>query len=99
MELGKGKGETAAVKKIRTEQLKNETDHVKKEKDLQATKLHFEQDIAASKATLLKEALQLVEDNLDKESTDCQIFKAARKAAAIAEIGVNLVSEIQNNAL
>lgn len=98
LELAKGKGETAAVKKIRTEQFKAETDHVKKEKELELSKKDFEQSLAAGKASLLKEGLQLVEDNLGKQTTAYQIFKAARKAAELAEVGINLVGEMSYNA-
>jgi hypothetical protein len=91
--------ESAEAKKTRAEQLKLDTEQVKKEKELKEQMRVAEQQLNVSKATLLKEGLALVEDNLDKQSSAYQLFKAARKTAALAEIGINLQNEIQNNAL
>lgn len=98
LELKMHGAETAEAKKIRAQQLQNETDHIKKEKQLKADLKTFDMQMAQGKATLLKEGLQLVEDNLDKQSTAYQVFKAARKAAELAEIGINLAAEMQYNA-
>jgi hypothetical protein len=90
--------ESAEAKKTRAEQLKLETDHVKKEKALKQDLKTFDLQMAAGKATILKEGLQLIEDNLDKQSTAYQLFKAARKTAELAELGINLQAELQANA-
>ena len=93
-----GKGEVAEAKKLRAQLLQNETEHLKKEKALKQDLKTFDQSMASGKATLLKEGVRLVEDNLNKQSTAYQIFKAARKTAELAEIGINLVSELSSNA-
>jgi hypothetical protein len=93
-----GKGETNEAKKIKAQQLQNETDHIKKEKALKDDLKAFDQKMAAGGASLLKEGLQLVEDNLDKKSAAYQVFKAARKTAELAELGINLAAEMASNA-
>jgi hypothetical protein len=93
-----GKGETDAAKKISTQLVQNETDRIKKEKALKDDLKAFDLKMQAGGATLLKESLQLVEDNLDKKSAAYQLFKAARKTAELAEIGINLAAEMQANA-
>jgi hypothetical protein len=92
-----GKSETAEAKRIKAALLKEESDHVRKDKALKQDMQAFELKIAGGAATLLKEGLALVEDNLDKKSTAYQIFKAARKTAELAEIGMNLQAEMQAN--
>lgn len=93
-----GKGETDAAKKISTQLVQNETDRIKKEKALKDDLKAFDLKMQAGGATLLKESLQLVEDNLDKKSAAYQLFKAARKTAELAELGINLAAEMSANA-
>jgi phage-related minor tail protein len=92
-----GKGETEAAKKISTQLVQNETDRIKKEKALKDDLKTFDLKMQAGGATILKEGLQLIEDNLDKKSAAYMIFKQARKTAELAELGINLQAELQAN--
>jgi hypothetical protein len=92
-----GQGESVEAKKIQAALSKGQADHITKGKKQEEDLQKFEQKMAASKVELLKEGLQLVEDNLDKKSAAYQLFKAARKTAELAEIGINLAAELQNN--
>jgi hypothetical protein len=71
---------------------------VKKEKALKDDLKAFDLKMQAGGATILKEGLQLIEDNLDKKSAAYMIFKQARKTAELAELGINLQAELQANA-
>ena len=90
-----GQGESGEAKKLQAALLKGEAEHTSKGKKLKQDELSFELKVAGQGASLLKEGLQLVEDHLDKKSAAYKAFKAARKAAEIAEIGINLAAEIQ----
>jgi phage-related minor tail protein len=96
--VASGKGETEAAKKVSTQLVQNETDRIKKEKALKDDLKTFDLKMQAGGATILKEGLQMVEDILDKKSAAYQLFKAARKTAELAEIGINLQAELQANA-
>jgi hypothetical protein len=93
-----GKGESEAARKLRTDMLKADSDQVKRQNDLKQSQFDFEHKMGAATAALLKDGLQLVEDNVSKQSAAYDILKAARKAAALAEIGINLNMELAYNA-
>lgn len=92
-----GQGESVEARKIQAALAKGQADHIAKGKKQEEDLQKFEQKMNLGKMELLKEGLQLVEDNLDKKSAAYQLFKAARKTAELAEIGINLAAELQNN--
>jgi hypothetical protein len=89
-----GKGETKEAANIRAAIGKVEGDYTKKKKD-QEELAKSNLKMAAQDAHLLMDGLQQVEDMLDKKSAAYETFKAARKAAELAELGINLAAEIQ----
>jgi dTDP-4-amino-4,6-dideoxygalactose transaminase len=80
-----GKGETKEAANIRAAIGKVEGDYTKKKKD-QEELAKSNLKMAAQDAHLLVEGLQQVEDMLDKKSAAYETFKAARKAAELAEL-------------
>lgn len=90
-----GKGETKEAANIRAALGKVEGDYVSKKKTQEEDLAKFNLKMASQGAHLLVEGLQQVEDMLDKKSAAYEAFKAARKAAELAELGINLAAEIQ----
>ncbi|MGI4762326.1 MAG: hypothetical protein ACRYF0_16570 [Janthinobacterium lividum] len=90
-----GQGETKEAASIRAAIGKVEGDYTKKKKTQEEDLAKFNMKMAAQGAHLLVEGLQQVEDMLDKKSAAYEAFKAARKAAELAELGINLAAEIQ----
>ena len=90
--------ESAAWKKLNAEKIKSTSDQIGKEKKQKEDLAGFEKKMQAAGASLLHEGLQLVEDNLNKKTVAYQLFKAARKTAELAELGINLAAELSANA-
>jgi hypothetical protein len=90
-----GKGETKEAASIRAAIGKVEGDYTKKKKTQEEDLAKFNMNMASQGAHLLVEGLQQVEDMLDKKSAAYEAFKAARKTAEMAELGINLAAEIQ----
>ncbi len=90
-----GQGETKEAAAIRASLSKAEGDHVKKKKDQEEDLAKFNNKMAAQATGLLAQGLRQVEDMLDQKSAAYEAFKAARKAAELAELGINLAAEIQ----
>ncbi|MGI4760907.1 MAG: hypothetical protein ACRYF0_09390 [Janthinobacterium lividum] len=90
-----GKGETKEAATIRAAIGKVEGDYVHKKKTQEEDLAKFNMKLASQGAHLLVEGLQQVEDMLDKKSAAYEAFKAARKAAELAELGINLAAEVQ----
>ena len=93
-----GKGETAEAKKIQTGLIKNETDRIRAQKAMELDFVQFKKQMNASYAGLLVDALGMVTENLDKQSSAFVLFKAAMKTAQLAEIGMNVIAETSSNA-
>ncbi|MGI4833266.1 MAG: hypothetical protein ACRYFK_07375 [Janthinobacterium lividum] len=90
-----GQGESDAAKKIQGTLLKLTADRVTSEKKQEQDLHSFNLKMAGQAARLLADGLQLVEDNLDQKGEAYQAFKALRKTAELAELGINLAAEIQ----
>jgi len=90
-----GQGETKEAAAIRAALSKVDGDYVKKKKAQEEDLDKFNQKMASQGAHLLVEGLSMVEDMLDKKSAAYEAFKAARKTAELAELGINLAAEIQ----
>lgn len=90
-----GQGETKEAAAIRATLGKVEGEHVKKKKDQEEDLAKFNLKMAASGARVLADGLQQVEEMLDKKGAAYEAFKAARKTAELAELGINLAAEIQ----
>ncbi len=93
-----GKSETAEAKAIKTALLKNETQHVndvKKEKEKVAT---TDTALANLSKRLNSDGVEDLMASLGKKSIAYQAFMAAKKAMALWDIKVNLVSELSENA-
>ncbi|MBC6988578.1 hypothetical protein [Hymenobacter sp. BT491] len=91
--------ESAEYKRISNQILANEAARIKKEKEQKQELRTFDMNTQKLGAQLLAEGLALVEDNLNKKSAAYQVFKAVRKAAELAEIGIGLQAELQANSL
>jgi len=90
-----GQGETKEAATIRAAIGKVDGDYTKKKKAQEEDLAKFNMKMAAQGAHLLVEGLQQVEDILDQKSAAYEAFKAARKTAELAELGINLAAEIQ----
>lgn len=90
-----GQGETKEAAAIRAAISKVDGDYVKKKKTQEEDLDKFNMKMASQGAHLLVEGLSMVEEMLDKKSAAYEAFKAARKTAELAELGINLTAEIQ----
>jgi hypothetical protein len=90
-----GQGETKEAANLRAALSKVDGDYTKKKKAQEEDLAKFNMKMAAQGAHLLVEGLQQVEDMLDQKSAAYEAFKAARKTAELAELGINLAAEIQ----
>lgn len=97
-----GKAEMAEATKLKNAILKidgelsdNDIDLSKKTAD---AKEKFEKDLRDMRFQLAGEMLDFITEHLAKEGAVYEAAKAVRKALAIAEIGINLASEMTNNA-
>ncbi|MGI4866121.1 MAG: hypothetical protein ACRYFZ_19510 [Janthinobacterium lividum] len=104
------KAETAEAKKLRNDILKidGELADGQADSDKRVTQFELQQanerkqnqlDLANSKLEIGATVLDAVMSNLDQESAAYQVFSAARKAIALAEIAINLEKELSNNAV
>jgi phage-related minor tail protein len=93
-----GKSESSEAKKVQAALLKGETDKVKAQKAMELDFVNFKKQMNISYAGLLTDALGMVTENLDKQSTAFLFFKGAMKTAQLAEIGMNVISETSSNA-
>lgn len=91
--------ESAEYKRLNTQIIANEAARIKKEKKQKEDMRVFDTRLSAQAAGMMKEGFALLEDNLNKKSAAYTVFKAARKAAELAEVGIGMVAELQANAL
>ncbi|MBO0360748.1 hypothetical protein J0X19_22495 [Hymenobacter sp. BT186] len=89
--------ESAEYKKAVADKLAAEADHITKKKKLEEDLTKYERALGAVKKALGNEELAFVGELFGKKSGLYKAFVAAQKATAIAEIGLNLVSELSSN--
>lgn len=90
--------ESAEVKKKNAQILKAQADHVEKTKGLDLGMRKFQEGIAAAKKVLGSEEVAMLSDLFGKKSGLYKAFVVAQKALALTEIGMNLATEMQQNA-
>jgi hypothetical protein len=88
--------ESAEYKKLLAEKLRDQAAHTTKAKAADNDLAKFKKGIAGVEKMLNDDAVKWVEDSLDKQSGLYQAFRAARKAEAVASIGINLYDEVQS---
>jgi hypothetical protein len=93
-----GQGESLEAKKLQTALKKGESDRITETKKMELSYLKFKQDSAKEGRALLADSLSFLVDNLNKQSAAYVLFKAAMKTLHLAEIGLNLKSELSANA-
>lgn len=91
--------ESAEYKKLNAEKLKEQAAHNTKVKAADDGLNKFKKGLGAVEKVLNDDSVKSVEDSLDKQSILYKAFKAARKADAIANIGIGLYEEVQQYAL
>jgi phage-related minor tail protein len=94
-----GQGETAAAKKTQAALLKSESDRITSVKKMESDYQKFKQASTKEGMGLLDDSLTFLLDNLGKQTAAYQFFKAALKTLKLAEIGMNLESELSANSL
>ncbi|WP_201979400.1 hypothetical protein [Hymenobacter rubidus] len=87
--------ESVAWKKLQADKLKDEAAHVKKVKTEDESLTEFRKKLAFVEKTMQDEGVKNLEDALGEQTILYKVFKAARKAEAIASIGMNYVDEVQ----
>jgi hypothetical protein len=88
--------ESAEYKKAVADRLAAEADYLTKKKKLDDDIVRFGKSVNAVKKVLHSEEVTFLMDNLDKQSGIYKAFKAARKAAEIADVGIKYASEMQS---
>ena len=88
--------ESAEYKKLLAEKLKEQAAHTTKAKALDNDVARFKKGLAGVEKVLNDDNVQALEDSLGKQTLLYKAFKIARKADAVANIGINLYDEIQN---
>lgn len=88
--------ESAEYKKLLAEKLRDQAAHTTKARAADNDLAKFKKGIAVVEKMLNDDAVKWVEDSLDKQSGLYQAFRAARKAEAVASIGINLYDEVQS---
>jgi hypothetical protein len=88
--------ESAEYKKLLAEKLRDQAAHTTKTKALDNDATKFKKGLGAVEKVLNDENVKWLEESLGEQTILYKAFKAARKADAIANIGVNLYEEIQS---
>lgn len=88
--------ESAEYKKLLAEKLKEQAAHTTKAKALDNDVARFKKGLSGVEKVLNDDNVQALEDSLGKQTLLYKAFKIARKADAVANIGINLYDEIQN---
>jgi phage-related minor tail protein len=88
--------ESAEYKKLLAEKLKEQAAHTTKAKALDNDVARFKKGLAGVEKVLNDDNVQALEESLGKQTLLYKAFKIARKADAVANIGINLYDEIQN---
>ncbi|UOQ99916.1 hypothetical protein MUN81_10535 [Hymenobacter sp. 5317J-9] len=88
--------ESVAWKKLHADKISGEADYAKKSKAEADGIVVFKKKLAAIDKALNDDSVKFLEDALEEQTVLYKVFKAARKAEAIANVFVNLQEEIQN---
>jgi|GEM_PF-1878423 len=87
--------ESAEYKKLNAEKIKEQAAHTTKAKALDNDVVKFKKGLSNVEKTLNDENVQAVESMLAQNTVAYKAFKIARKADAIANIGIALYDEVQ----
>ncbi|TPG71972.1 phage tail tape measure protein [Hymenobacter nivis] len=87
--------ESAEYKKLNAEKLREQAAHTTKTKATEDGMVKFKKGLSAADKLLNDENVQFLADSLGKQTIAYRAFQVARKAAAIANIGVKVVEEVQ----
>ncbi|MDO7853142.1 hypothetical protein [Hymenobacter convexus] len=87
--------ESVAWKKLQADKIKDEAGHIKKLQTEDEGLALFKKRMALVDKTMQDDNVKNLEDALDQQTILYKVFKAARKAEAIANIGINYIDEVQ----
>ena len=87
--------EAVAYKKLNADKIGAEADHVKKVKIENESLAEFKKKLLGIDKTMNDEGVKFLEESLGQQTILYKVFKTARKAEAIATIGVNYLEEVQ----
>ena len=92
----KNSEESAEYKKLLAEKLRDQAAHTTKAKAQDTDFTKFKKSMGNVEKLLNDDSVKWVEESLDKQSILYKAFRAARKAEAVANIGINLYEEVQS---
>jgi hypothetical protein len=87
--------ESAEYKKLNAEKIKEQADHARKAKSSDDDYTKFKKGLAGVDKVLNNDNVVALEESLGKQTIAYKAFKVARKADAIANIGIALWDEVQ----